>query len=174
MNPIPLWVRALMVALLLVVLWAMVHAYNGWQQGIGEDRVRAEWAAAEKVAIEEELAQATRNAQETQRRLKAQKEAQDAHQKELDRARAAAGRADTAAGELREQVDRLAAAARAGACNPAAAGNGAAAGDPIGVLADVLRRADERAGVLARFGDESRAAGAECERQYDALTGGTP
>ena len=41
-------------------------------------------------------------------------------------------------------------------------------GDAIGVLADVLGRADRRAGVLAAFADAAHAAGAACERDYDA------
>jgi hypothetical protein len=37
------------------------------------------------------------------------------------------------------------------------------------VLADVLGRADDRAGELAAALDASRAAGLACERAYDAL-----
>ena len=45
----------------------------------------------------------------------------------------------------------------------------ATTGDPIGVLADVLRSADERAGVPAEYADAARIAGQRCERDYDAL-----
>lgn len=40
--------------------------------------------------------------------------------------------------------------------------------DPIGVLADVLGRADARAGELAAVADASRVRGLTCERAYDA------
>jgi len=40
--------------------------------------------------------------------------------------------------------------------------------DAIGVLADVLGRADARAGVLAAFADRAHAAGLACEADYDA------
>jgi hypothetical protein len=81
-----------------------------------------------------------------------------------------AASATAAADRLRKRVDALVAAARQAPSNPAAVASSAPAGDPIGVLADVLRRADERAGQLARIADERGAAGSLCERDYDALT----
>ncbi|WP_441623340.1 MULTISPECIES: DUF2514 family protein [unclassified Cupriavidus] len=71
---------------------------------------------------------------------------------------------------LRQRVAGLLAAGRA-AGNPAASGPGPAAGDPLGVLADVLSRADQRAGALAGYADAARFAGQACERGYDALNG---
>nr|WP_197065167.1 DUF2514 family protein [Delftia sp. ZNC0008] len=44
-----------------------------------------------------------------------------------------------------------------------------ATADAIGVLADVLGRADERAGVLASTADQARVRGAACERAFDAV-----
>lgn len=77
---------------------------------------------------------------------------------------ALANAADSA--ELRKQLASYAAAAR----NTAAVGASPPASDPIGVLADVLGRADERAGKLAQFADAAHIAGLACERSYDALT----
>ncbi|OXS89538.1 DUF2514 family protein [Pandoraea apista] len=87
-------------------------------------------------------------------------------QKAADKATAdaLANAADSAG--LRKQLAGYAVAAR----NSAAASASAPAGDPIGVLADVLIRADERAGKLARFADAAHIAGLACERSYDALT----
>lgn len=48
--------------------------------------------------------------------------------------------------------------------------SGAAAGDAIGVLADVLGRCDLRAQRLAEIADARGIAGRACERSYDALT----
>ncbi len=78
---------------------------------------------------------------------------------------------DAAAGVL-EQAKRL--AARAGKCpgNPSTTQPGPPATEPGVVLADVLGRADARAGDLAAAYDRSRAAGLACERAYDALLAG--
>ena len=78
---------------------------------------------------------------------------------------------DAAAGVL-EQAKRL--AARAGKCpsNPSTTQPGAPTTEPSVVLADVLGRADARAGELAAAYDRSRAAGLACERAYDALRAG--
>ena len=81
-----------------------------------------------------------------------------------DRARASERR-------LREQLDAITqrfGAVHAANANPAAAGQQPPAGDAIGVLADVLGRCDQRAGILADFADRAHAAGLACERDYDA------
>lgn len=83
-------------------------------------------------------------------------------QADRDRARADAGRA----------ADRLRNAANAIArtCEGASTADvGAPTGDHIGVLADVLGRADKRAGELADIADARYIAGRACERAYDAL-----
>ena len=97
------------------------------------------------------------NAKESQR-------AQSALAADRDRARAAEHR-------LRDQLATLVQRYRADgtpSANPAAAGHQPPAGDAIGVLADVLGRADQRAGELADFADRAHAAGLSCERDYDA------
>ena len=81
-----------------------------------------------------------------------------------DRARAAERR-------LREQLATITSRYRtldATGADSTPAGKQSPAGDAIGVLADVLGRADRRAGVLAAFADAAHAAGAACERDYDA------
>ncbi|WP_334070261.1 DUF2514 family protein, partial [Burkholderia cepacia] len=69
-------------------------------------------------------------------------------------------------GSLQQRVDQLVAAAR----HPAATTGGSAAGDALDLLANVLGRADQRAGDLAEYADRARIAGQQCERDYDALT----
>jgi hypothetical protein len=107
-----------------------------------------------------------------QRRTAAQTEIADAARKEAESARADARDADAAAGRLRVRVAQLIAAARA-AGNTSAASTGAAAGDPLDVLANMFSRLDRRAGELAEYADSARIAGHACEQSYDALTGGT-
>ena len=71
---------------------------------------------------------------------------------------------------VREQLATIASRYRADgtpSANPAAAGEQPPAGDAIGVLAHLLGRADERAGILAAAADAAHAAGAACERDYD-------
>ena len=130
------------------------------------DYARAE-SDARQQALERERAIAAKeqsltatleaNAKESQR-------VQSALAADRDRARAAEHR-------LRDQLATLVQryrADRAPGTNPAAAGHQPPAGDAIGVLADVLRRADERAGILGEFADRAHAAGLACERDYDA------
>lgn len=57
---------------------------------------------------------------------------------------------------------RLAAQARA------AAGDGAPDSAALDLLADLRRRADERAGELAEIADRARISGSACERAYDS------
>ncbi len=69
---------------------------------------------------------------------------------------------------LRDAAQDLAAIARSRCASSPAVTGSEAGGDPIGVLADVLGRADQRAGELAAIADSSRIRGLACEAQYDA------
>ncbi|WP_175908357.1 DUF2514 family protein [Burkholderia sp. BCC1640] len=103
---------------------------------------------------------------ESNRRTAAQSEiAKDANQQRTA-ALADAFAARAAAGSLQQRVDQLVAAAR----HPAATAGSPATGDALDLLADVLGRADQRAGELAEYADRARIAGQQCERDYDALT----
>ncbi|WP_081062552.1 DUF2514 family protein [Burkholderia cepacia] len=86
--------------------------------------------------------------------------------KQREQARAAADAADAAANSLRKQVAELVARTR----DPATPAGSATAGDALDLLANVLSRADQRAGDLAEYADRARIAGQQCERDYDALT----
>ncbi|HDR9026969.1 TPA: DUF2514 domain-containing protein [Burkholderia vietnamiensis] len=121
--------------------------------------MKSEAATAQAKAVE-----AART--EEQRRTAAQSEiANDANQQRTA-ALADAFAARAAAGSLQQRVDQLVAAAR----HPTAATGSPAAGDALDLLADVLGRADQRAGELAEYADTARIAGQQCERDYDALT----
>ena len=79
-------------------------------------------------------------------------------------------RGRAAAGSLRAARDAAVAAARAAtACSPATQPSGPVAADPIGVLADVLGRADDRAGELAQIADRARIAHAACVGEYESV-----
>ncbi|KWD62375.1 MULTISPECIES: DUF2514 family protein [Burkholderia] len=96
---------------------------------------------------------------------KQQGNAEDAWKKR-DLARADAVAAATAADGLRKQLAAYVDRAR----HTTSATGGPAAGDALDLLADMLGRADARAGELAAIADERGIAGEQCERDYDALT----
>lgn len=110
--------------------------------------------------------------EEEQRRQSSIDKVRDDAEKQIAQAESDALAARDAADGVLEQAKRL--AARAGKCpsNPSATKPGAPATEPVVVLADVLGRADARAGELAAAYDRSRAAGLACERAYDALLAG--
>lgn len=125
----------------------------------------------------EQLATAKANAEfkareEEQRRQASIDKVRDDAEKQIARAESDALAARYAADGVLEQAKRL--AARAGKCpsNSTTTQSGAPAAEPSVVLADVLGRADARAGELAAAYDRSRAAGLACERAYDALRAG--
>lgn len=121
-------------------------------------------AAAERQRADEE-AKRRKAEQELTREQEAHGEEVAALRVDLDRAR---DRAAVESGRVRDAAASAAARARAQCADPTAADLGTPAGDPIGVLADVLGRADERAGILADLADRRYIAGRACEREYDA------
>jgi hypothetical protein len=109
---------------------------------------------------------------EEQRRIQAQKEAEDEATRQLEAARADAGAAADALRRLRQRV-AADAARRAAAGDPAAPQGGPAAEPAAHLPADaLLARLGEAAGQLAAHADAARIAGLACERSYDALTRG--
>ncbi|MCA8087491.1 DUF2514 family protein [Burkholderia cenocepacia] len=126
------------------------------------DGVRMATVAAQKA----QLAAVDAARAEEQRRTAAQQEVAENAAKQRDQARADAAAAASAADGLRKQVAVLVERSR----HPATSAGSQAAGDPIGVLADVLGGVDDRAGELAAYADAARIAGQQCERDYDALS----
>lgn len=152
--------KLVLVGLLLALLGVQTVRVAGLEQ-----------AAADRRATDAEsqrLAERAQRNEEQRRAAAVTKEATDAQARittledDLRGARAAAD-------GLRAAVAGAARRARASAC-AAASSPGEPDSDPIGVLADVLGRADQRAGVLAEHADRLRIAGSACERSYDALT----
>lgn len=128
-----------------------VGGWAGWDWRDG--RAERERVSAVEEALRDEVALRGR-----------MEESHDRALEELARLRIDRSDADAAGRDLRVRLAAAVAAARA-----ASAGGGEAAGDPIGVLADVFQRADDRAAVLASYADSARAAGLACERSYEAL-----
>jgi len=136
-------------------------ALAGWLlAGVQTWRLTAE--AARQAEAAEQREAAFRSA------LITQTEAANEAAQTLRRARLDAAAAGRAADSLRGHVSTL-----AGQCASPAAGSasGAGAGD---LLADMLGRVEAAGRELAAEADRARAAGAACERAYDALTGREP
>lgn len=104
---------------------------------------------------------------EEQRRQAAVDEEAKNVQKQIEQLQNDLRDAATAADSLRGAAAAAVSRARKSACAPA---GGKATRDDAGMLAIVLGMADEAAGRMAKIADESRIAGASCERSYDALT----
>lgn len=164
--------RLAVVAGVLALGWWAHHSIDA----AGYARADLEWQAKWDAEAARRSAETTKAEQaaraEEQRRQQAIDEVRADAQKEIDIAEADAAAAADAADGLREQARRL--AARASQCpgNSGPAGTGQATSKAGLVLADVLRRSDERSGQLAAAYDRARAAGLACERAYDNLLQG--
>ena len=160
--------RVVAVLLAVAALLGAGGVVNGWRkdaqlarQDAAQQKLRADTNAA-KV---KELSNARR---EDLRRIKEQSEIANEAKQQRDVAFADARAAGRVADQLRERLAAYVAERRAN--DSAAAIGSPPAGDPIGVLADVLGRCDRRAGILAEYADAARIAGQACERAYDALS----
>ena len=125
----------------------------------------AQLAAAERASRE----QSEKN-RATEQELR---DAQETHAKEvaalhLDLGRAR-DRADLESRRVQDAAKSAAARARAQCANTAASKLRPSTDDPIGVLAYVLGRADERAGELADVAEQRGIAGRACEREYNSI-----
>ena len=134
---------------------------QGWRYGEQIAEIRAAQAQAVTDAV-------TKAREEEQRRINTLEVIANDTRNKLDVAHADAATARTAAASLRQQLADYRQRAR---CNPATAGGGTPAEDPLFLLSDLLSRADERAGELAEFADRAHLAGRACEAAYDSLRG---
>ncbi|GKS83210.1 DUF2514 family protein [Acidovorax sp. SUPP1855] len=91
-----------------------------------------------------------------------------ATQAELLEARASAERAVAAGDRLQRDLAGYLTAHRQRALAAAAAGQCETDAGPVDLLAELRRRADQRAGALAAVADDARIRGAACEHAYDA------
>lgn len=158
----------------LAVFLGLALAYGGgrWQQSRSDAAIyQAERTATALDAARVQIKAVDAARLEEQRRTMAQMEIANAATKDIAQARADAGAAADAAGQLRQRVDELLAAARSAKDpDPAVNSPSQPGGDPLDVLVDVLGRSDRTSGILAAYADQLKVAGLSCERSYDALT----
>lgn len=158
------------IAAVLLVLGALYGAYHH-----GVSVTDAKWLSAWHQRDADDKAAALENetrerAKEQARQLSINKAIQDG-QRTIDQATADAAAARASADSLRGAADTLAArlaASQAGGNSCTAAASQAAARAAM-VLADVLKRVDERAGSLADYADQSHGRGVTCEQAFDGL-----
>ena len=169
MNPLLLRILPY-IAAVLVVLGALYGAYHH-----GVSVTDAKWLSAWHQRDADDKAAALENetrerAKEQARQLSINKAIQDG-QRTIDQATADAAAARASADSLRGAVDALAnklAASQAGSHSCTAAASAAATRAAL-VFADLFKLADERAGNMAVYADQSHGRGVTCEQAYDGL-----
>jgi len=155
----------------LVLLVLLATHYCAYQHGRSVEQAVAGQASAKKDSgdrLAEVLGERSAR-QEEQRRAEAQEEARVHAHEERTIADAGAAGADAAGQRLRDDSAKLAATVSCPGTDTAAIARGQAATRAAMVLSDLLTRADERAGELAKAYDRARIAGQQCEQEYDAL-----
>ena len=169
MNPILLRILPYMAALAIVAS-ALFGAYHHGLS-VKDAECKVKWSDRDtRDALAKESNEAAERAKEQARQLSINKVIQDGQQT-IDRATADADAARASADSLRGAADALAArlaASQAGG-NSCTAATSAAATRAVMVFADVFKRADQRAGDLAGYADQSRGRGVTCQQAFDAL-----
>ena len=155
---------------LLLAAGALFGAYHHGET-VTNDEWQAKWSARDTDDATAKAAnEAAARAKEQAWQLKLDKVTEDG-QHAIDQATGDADAARASAYSLRGAADSLAsriAASQAGG-NSCTAAASAAATRAVMVLADVLKRADQRAGDLAGYADQSHGRGVTCEQAYDSL-----
>jgi bifunctional ADP-heptose synthase (sugar kinase/adenylyltransferase) len=165
------WLRFLpYVAAVLLVAAALFGAYH---HGVSVTNAtwQAQWNDRDtQDALAKAENEASARAQEQAYQQSINKAVQDG-QRLIDQATTDAAAARNSADSLRGAADSLAAslAASQASGNSCTAAASKAATRAAMVLADVLKRADQRAGDLAEVADQARARGVTCEQAYEGL-----
>jgi len=158
-------VKAIGIGLAVLALLGAFAWFVHSEREVGAQKVRAEVAAA---TAEQKAADDA----ETQRRVTEQQGIVRDAQLQAGAASAAAARAASERDAFRVRLNAFVESNR-GPGHPTAAAGGEA-GDPIGVLAQVLGATDDFAGRVAAEADANRIAGLACERAYDSLSAVKP
>jgi len=163
-----IWLRLLpYIAALALVAGALFGAYHHGVS-VTDATWKSAWAARDTLDAEARATnEAAERAKEQARQQSINKAIQDG-QRTIDQATADAATARVSAVGLRGAADNLAArlAASEASGNSCTAAASKAAARAAMVLADVLKRVDQRAGDLAEVADQARARGVTCEQAY--------
>ncbi len=159
--------QALALVLAALLAWQTLARLGGERDAA---QARAELAGEREVAATAAL-QASEKYRELEDKHRDDLQNIDAQAKqELARSAADIDAARVAAGRLRGDLANYLTAHRVAAQARAAAGQCAPDSSALDLLAELQRRADERAGELARIADDARIRGSSCERSYDSAS----
>jgi len=157
----------------LVLALASTAAVQTWRlQGAQLEASEAKTQQAKQQAESERLARvASENNRQLERQYRDQvSEIETRAQAYLAQSRVALDRARDAGQRLQRELAGYLERQRASASAAAAAGQCQADASPgVDLLAELFRRADQRAGELAAIADEARVRGQACEAAYDML-----
>jgi hypothetical protein len=173
---VPSWIYAAAIAALVALLaWSQISLAN---ERAARSKDATGYAQAVAQATAATLAQEQSNRQTEKDLENAKSENATTTQALLDANAAAAARAGVESGRLRDAARAAAARARE-ACPDAGTQYAVTPGpDAIGLLADVLGLASDRAEKLAAVADDARTHGLSCERDFDnaraLINGGFP
>lgn len=150
----------------------------GKMEGVAETTatLQGEWATQSKKLVMAAQDAEARARTEEQRRTKEVAEAAQRGSDEIEKVRADAAIDRASRDRLQQRADAIATSlgsrtASLGACTAA---TGAAAAESARVLADVLKRADSRAGTLAAIADDAIERGNTCAAAYNTVRGTAP
>lgn len=162
---VPGWVWASSFAVLLAVVFSLNV------QLIAEQGAHASARASHAAQAAESERAARLQAEKYRTKEQELARAEDTHAHEIASLRAdldaARARSAVVAERLRDAARGTAQRAAEAATNPDSAELRQAAQNATRMLAELRERADERAGVLARFATDAHLAGLACERRYD-------
>jgi hypothetical protein len=167
----PIWLRVLpYIAALTLMAGALFAAYHHGVT-VTDEKWQSEWNARDtRDAEARALNEAAERTREQAYQRSINKAVQDG-QRNIDQAMADAAATRASADSVQLAADNLArrlAASEASGHSCTAAASKAAARAAM-VLADVFKRADQRAGDLAAIADQARARGLTCEQAYVGL-----
>lgn len=157
-NP---WVKVGIVATALAIGFAVGHrtADNSWS---------AKWANAERDAAAAQLNAVNAAVTQYKNRIQSLEIIGRETTKQLNSVKNDAAIADSAANSLQQQIDDYVRRGSGSTTNSCTVAERAAAATRELLLAELLKRADRRAGELAKTADESRIRGLACEAEYAA------
>lgn len=160
-------------AVLLLIALVLGALFGAYHHGVTvtDEKWQSEWNDRDtRDAEARALNEAAERTKEQAYQQSINKAAQDG-QRNIDQAMADAAAARAAADGVQLAADSLARrlAASDASGNSCTAAASQAATHAAMVLADVLKRADQRAGELAAIADQARARGLTCEHSYDSL-----
>ena len=172
---IPAWFRSHWRVLLVALILGGAFFSGSWH---GTRQANTAWALKWKQRDADDATELAKRQvearEEEQRRQGEVDEIRKQARQQLAGVQADADRARAASRGLHDRADKLARrlADSERACGAGTPGRSEAETSGAVLLADLFRRADDRAGELAREADEARARGLACEAAYDAVKSG--